>query len=102
MTGREFDESSSQPAPLRKCTKCLDQLDSFHFYSKGNRLDSICKSCKKEKRRSTYVSQHSEELFDRIIKVFETIYESERCFLELQKKKLDEILSRHQPNLLAA
>ncbi len=38
----------------RCCTKCLNQKDQVSFYSKGSRLDSTCKSCRKEKRKNQY------------------------------------------------
>lgn len=39
----------------RRCTTCLQELPVTEFYSKGNRRDSTCKECKKQKARTTYV-----------------------------------------------
>jgi hypothetical protein len=87
---------------LRKCTKCLDKFEPSQFYSKGNRLDSICKSCKKAKRRSTYVVKQAQSNFAKIIKILDVIYEREFHFLEEQLKKLSKIWNRSQQNLIAA
>ncbi len=39
----------------RDCTKCLVAKNIDEFYSKGSRIDSWCKSCKKTKRRASYI-----------------------------------------------
>ena len=39
----------------KSCTTCLEELPSSSFYSKGNRLDSVCKFCKKQKSKTTYL-----------------------------------------------
>lgn len=42
------------PVNNKNCTRCCAEKSSDEFYSKGNRLDSICKDCKKEKSREDY------------------------------------------------
>lgn len=39
----------------KACTTCLQEFPSSSFYSKGNRLDSVCKICKKQKSKTTYL-----------------------------------------------
>lgn len=47
--------SACAELPQRKCcTSCNVEKSNDEFYSKGNRLDSICKSCKKERSRADY------------------------------------------------
>jgi hypothetical protein len=36
------------------CKKCGQRLDSSHFYTKGNRLDSKCKTCILGLKRTVY------------------------------------------------
>ena len=38
----------------KSCTKCLKQKYQVSFYSKGSRCDSLCKECRKEKRKDQY------------------------------------------------
>lgn len=39
----------------KQCTTCLQLLPLSNFYSKGKRRDSICKNCKKQKSKATYL-----------------------------------------------
>ena len=38
----------------KRCTSCSVEKPHEEFYSKGSRLDSICKDCKKERSRTDY------------------------------------------------
>ncbi len=39
----------------KSCTTCLQSLPASEFYSKGKRQDTVCKSCKRNKSRATYL-----------------------------------------------
>ena len=38
----------------KTCTKCQHNKPTSEFYKKGPRLESVCKPCKREKRRQDY------------------------------------------------
>ena len=42
------------PVHIKRCTSCGADKSRDEFYSKGSRLDSICKECKKERSRADY------------------------------------------------
>lgn len=58
-------------AETKQCTKCLAYLSPSEFYSKGNRLDSECKKCRRLRRRTTYVSQNARSSLARVRSVID-------------------------------
>ena len=58
-------------AATKQCTKCLADLSPCEFYSKGNRLDSECKKCRRLRRRTTYVSQNARSSLARVRSVID-------------------------------
>lgn len=52
MTKHELSASGK-----KVCTTCLSTLPLSDFYSKGNRQDSCCKKCKKQKSKTTYLKK---------------------------------------------
>lgn len=54
---RIVKEENSSSHDKKRCTTCLQELPITEFYSKGKRRDSVCKECKKQKSKNTYVSR---------------------------------------------
>lgn len=54
-TLRSVSGGESNAHDKKRCTTCLQDFPVTAFYSKGNRRDSVCKECKKQKARTTYV-----------------------------------------------
>ena len=77
----------------KQCTKCKRVLNTSDFYKKGNRLDSICKSCIKEKRKTKYVSRKQIDEKHRLLSFFDLIFEQEHLVLNQLEKNIDAILS---------
>ncbi len=42
---------------IKTCTTCLASLPVSEFYSKGNRHESFCKKCKKQRVKATYLAK---------------------------------------------
>lgn len=81
---------------LKKCSKCLVEFSTTEFYSKGNRLDSWCKSCKKSERKSTYVSQKEVQAFDGLVQIGNIVYESEVNRLMEMNERLEKMIHKCQ------
>lgn len=87
----------------KKCTTGGDEFPLDGFYSKGDRLDSACKSCKRSKRKATYVVQKSkqtskraQDVLGRITKCFDIIYQAEHRGLDGYNYRLTEMIERCQ------
>jgi hypothetical protein len=78
----------------KRCTTCLIELPLSSFYSKGTRLDSKCKECKKKTRRTTYVSRSEQDEQARLLKFFDILFDDEKRKLEDFENDLDKILIR--------
>lgn len=78
-------------ASKKVCTTCLLSLPASDFYSKGNRQDSICKCCKKQKGKSTYLAKKKTssgaDIF-RFIDVISTLQLKQLNLLELRMNRL--------------
>ena len=81
---------------IKTCTKCLQQLPLDDFYSKGNRVDSRCKSCVKSTKKSKYVAREKVLRLDSLYKIFELISELEISAINKQIQRLDEEIKRCQ------
>jgi hypothetical protein len=78
------------------CTKCLAELSLDHYYSKGNRIDSRCKSCVKSTKKSKYVAKEQILRVDSLFKIFALISELEISILNNQIQRLDKEIERCQ------
>lgn len=58
---------------LKRCTNCEKEKRFEDFYSKGNRLESVCKECKKERSRSDYRLKFSDSDKERIKLLVDTV-----------------------------
>lgn len=74
------------------CTTCLVTKKVTEFYSKGKRTDSICKSCIKKKRKTKYVTIQKASDFNRILNLFDLIFECENSALTKLENDIDKIL----------
>ena len=81
---------------VRTCTKCLVDLPVTEFYSMGNRMDSWCKCCKKQKRKTTYVSSKNSDIFGRIRTCFEMIHKIELDQLNEINVQLERMITKCQ------
>lgn len=61
----------SRESETKQCTKCLVHSPLSEFYSKGKRLDSECKKCRRLRRRTTYVSQNARSSLARVRSVID-------------------------------
>ncbi len=86
---KKKNENEIENKLLRICTKCLVEKPTSEFYVMGNRLDSWCKPCKKQKRTSTYVSQKKNEAFDSILNCFQLILKFEGDQLDAINDQLE-------------
>ena len=79
----------------KTCTTCLVTKSTKEFYKKGNGFESTCKECKKNKRRTTYVSKKSTDDFDRIMRLFNLVLDLEESNLANLESDIDKILISH-------
>jgi hypothetical protein len=85
------------PSPTKTCTTCLAELGIAEFYTKGNRLDAACKSCVKEKRRTTYLARQNELSKPDIIRlksVVGLLADFELHRLDLLEKRFNRVIER--------
>ena len=73
---------------FKTCTKCGAVKQQTDFYKKGERLESICKECKKQKRRLDYRLTLTEKDKRRWAKVMNTVLD---FYIARQDKLLNEI-----------
>lgn len=86
----------------KKCTQCQKNLEHSEFYSKGNRLDAVCKGCKKIKRRATYVARRNIDELQRIMEVVNIMLDSKDSELSKIENELDKILIKFKHRKMAA
>lgn len=79
----------------KQCSKCLDDLPLDSFYSKGIRLDSVCKKCKKEKSRTSYLARKKQDDLKNLSSFANLICELELIKTERMIKQLDQIIGRN-------
>lgn len=77
----------------KECSKCKKTLDISEFYKKGDRLESSCKSCKRKKRNTTYVSKKFTDAHHRLSCFFDLIFEHEHHTLDQLEKNIDDALT---------
>jgi hypothetical protein len=76
----------------KTCTKCGKELPICEFYTKGWRIDSQCKKCVCENKKSKYVNKQDEISFSALIKILQLIQELEINQITLAIKLLDEVI----------
>jgi hypothetical protein len=76
------------------CTTCLQSLPLGRFYSKGNRSDSSCKECQKERKRTTYVAKKSEYNTDHLKRVFDLLLDFELQRTNRTNQRVQEVIDR--------
>ncbi len=81
---------------MKNCTKCLVDLPLDNFYSKGNRVDSRCKSCVKSTKKTKYVAKEQVLRIDGLCKIFELISELEISVLNKHIQQLNQEIKRCQ------
>jgi len=79
---------------MRRCTSCLSDFPWINFYSKGDRLDSICKSCSRKKARSRYQTTKARNARKRLDAFVNLMLDLELEQLTEFDQKLDEIIER--------
>lgn len=79
----------------KSCSQCKKTKFVSEYYLKGDRIDSICKECKKAARNKSYVSKSSADVFDTCAKLFD-------CYFEVELKSLNKIADRLEALLLRA
>lgn len=89
-------EEKNEREKYRTCTKCLVELPITEFYAMGNRVDSWCKCCKKQKRKTTYVSSKNENIFGRIRSCFEIIHKIELEHFSEINEQLERMITKCQ------
>ncbi len=80
----------------KRCTTCLVSKKITEFYKKGNRIESTCKECKKDKRRTTYVSKKDTDDFDRLFRLFNLVLDLEKSSLDKLESDIDRVLISHR------
>ena len=79
------------------CSNAGQELSLSNFYKKGDRWDSVCKDCKKKKKKSNYKDKKSESFCsDLLIKIANIIYPAELKRLKGYNKQLMELLEKCQ------
>jgi hypothetical protein len=79
----------------KKCSKCVVVLPINQFYSKGKRLDSICKKCKKTRERTSYEVRKKRDDLKNLFSFASLICELEIKKTESAIRRLDKILRRY-------
>ena len=78
---------SAAKAGFKECTKCLTLLPAGEFYSKGTRLDSECKKCRRARRRATYLAHSHRSSFSTFRGVVEIAVDWElECIRSLRRE----------------
>lgn len=80
----------------KQCVTCLQEFLLTEFYSKGSRLDSSCKSCKKKSRRASYSSSKNIASFEHLKKICDIVFDSEYARLNELEKRLDKVMLKCQ------
>ena len=76
------------PVEIKRCTSCVAEKSHDEFYSKGSRLDSICKECKKERSRADYRFKLSSRDRERLATLANTLLD---FHLERQRQLISDI-----------
>lgn len=80
--------SPSLETSIKKiCTRCLVEQPLAHFYSKGNRHDSSCKTCVKAAKSAKYLASTDRADNKRLLSFFELIH-------AIEMKELDDYVIR--------
>ena len=84
---------TTQPVHRKKtCTTCLQELGLHSFYSKGNRTDSVCKTCKKQKAKATYLRKKNLPRIADLNKFIKVAAELEIKMLSSFETKLENLI----------
>lgn len=83
---------------LRRCTKCSDRLPRQAFYSKGSRLDSVCKECKKKLSRTSYVARKNRDSLSNLQKFVSLACDLETTRISNSCDYLAQIIRRNSGN----
>ena len=83
---------------FKNCTRCSHRLPQSAFYTKGSRLDSICKKCKKEMARSTYLTRKHRDSYNNLVKFVGLMCELECRRIDRTCAYLDQIIRRNSAN----
>ena len=76
------------PVHIKRCTSCGTEKSHGEFYSKGSRLDSVCKECKKERSRADYRFKLGPRDRERFVAVAKTLLD---FHLERQRQLISDI-----------
>ncbi len=79
------------------CSKCQREKPLSEFYRKGDRPDSICKSCKKEYRKTAYANNKFGKVNSNLLAKMATIvYPAEINRLKKYNRRLTELVEQCQ------
>lgn len=78
---------------MRVCTSCNKSLPNSQFYKKGDRLESVCKECKKKKRKATYVAKRNIDDSKPIISLVMMMLDSELASLTSYDNQLNLLIN---------
>jgi hypothetical protein len=74
------------------CSQCGEQKPTADFYSKGTRLDSCCKECKKGARNARYISKEGEEGAKQIAQIVNLLKEHQSDDIVSFNARLEEFI----------
>lgn len=77
----------------RKCSACLATMAAGEFYSKGARLESICKSCSLKRKKAHYKKKRSKKANQIITKLNSGIQTTKLPVISFNNEPPDEFLS---------
>ena len=80
----------------KQCSTCLEALPISEFYSKGNRTDSSCKRCVRQKKRSTYLEQKDKYNLDHVRRAVDILLDWELEKLKEYNRNLKEAIEQCQ------
>ena len=73
-------------------------LDVHDFYRKGNRLDSSCKQCKKQKSKTTYVSKKNPSNFSDLNRFIDLVIELDLKRLTDFERYVNQLIQERNSN----
>ena len=88
-------------AQKKECRKCKTYKKPSEFYIKGKSLESICKECKKAKRRQRYAGEKKTYELSRLASFASVMLEAESERLERDQKQAYALLEQIEKRLSA-
>lgn len=86
-----FKASGTSP-PSKTCSACGKTKPTKDYYSKGTRIDSSCKDCQKQKKKTKYVANKGQDVVAGLTAIFEITSQGLGRQIRSEIEKLNEVI----------